>query len=80
MSDTNIDIQDGVFNFSFTEISARKTGVRETDEMNKRFCKETLNFMKNSRSDFKKYIYALSQISGQDPTSETYDLGIKFEK
>lgn len=79
MSAKSIDIQDGVFNFSFTEISARKTGVRETDEMNKRFCKETLNFMKNLRSDFKKYIYDLSQILGQDPTTEAYDLGIKYD-
>lgn len=79
MSGKNINIQDGVFNFSFTEISVRKTGNSETDAMNKRFCKETLNFMRNCKSDYKDYIYAISEMIGRQPTSETFNGGIMYD-
>lgn len=79
MSGKNIDIQDGAFNFSFTEISVRKTGDPEIDAMNKRFCKGTLNFLKSCRKDLKEYIYAFAQMAGQQTDSEAYDLGIKYD-
>lgn len=79
MSGKNIDIQDGAYNFSFTEVSVRKTGNPEIDAMNKRFCKETLNFLKSCRKDIKEYIYAFTQIFGQQTNSEAYDLGIKYD-
>lgn len=79
MNIANTNIKDGTFNYSFTDISVKKTGIRETDEMNKRFCKETLNFMKTLRSDFKEYLHALSRMLNQEPSPEAYNLGIKYD-
>lgn len=64
------NVKDGVFNFSFTEIVVRKNGDPRIDAMNKKFCKETLAFMKNCKKDYKDYICGLTQIMAQQLTKE----------